>query len=452
MDGLGRRLADGARPQGPVRPPAQLALRLDPDGARLLLRALRLPASGPDRPPRPARPALVRHLARLLQLGADRRLGAALLPAAALPAGAHALDRLPRADGRAAADDGRALGGDPLHRPRRLPRDDQHRRLGRHRRRLRGRDRRRPDHRRRADLRGQRLPRRQSDRRHVRSGQLLRLRAVRAGLAVERQLGPAPSGARGGDLLRPAVRAWPGRARPPTRRRPAGGDAGACLARLSVQRLRPPVELERLAARRVIDLELRALRPAARPGRPAGARCNREVRALRASAADARRRARAWRRPSLALGLAAGAARHGDLRRRLRAHVRSPGDRPGPLGLLGAHPEESARSCLPVLDLGPDGPRRPAHGPQAAHRRAGDRGRLRAAAPRPGPPRGARRRSDDRRRDQPRALVLPVHRLVLADVPARDLLAGSRAGAEPEGEEIEARHSAGEPEGALASA
>ncbi len=124
---------------------------------------------GPDRPPRPARPALVRHLARLLQLGRDRRLGAALLPAAALSAGAHAVDRLPRADGRAAADDGRALGRDPLHRPRRLPRDAQHRRLGRDRRRLRGRDRRRPDHPRAADLRRRRLPRRQS-RRATRTG------------------------------------------------------------------------------------------------------------------------------------------------------------------------------------------------------------------------------------------------------------------------------------------
>ncbi len=67
--------------------------------------------------------------------------------------------------------------------------DAQHRRLGRDRRRLRGCDRRRPDHRRAASVRRGRLSRGQPLRRHLRSGQLLRLRALRAGPAVERASG-----------------------------------------------------------------------------------------------------------------------------------------------------------------------------------------------------------------------------------------------------------------------
>ena len=67
--------------------------------------------------------------------------------------------------------------------------DRQHRRLGSDRRRLRGRDRRRQDHRRRADLRRGVLPRGQPDRRHLRARQLLRLRPVRGGAAVERGAG-----------------------------------------------------------------------------------------------------------------------------------------------------------------------------------------------------------------------------------------------------------------------
>ena len=96
LDRLSGRLADGARLRGPVRPPAQRALRLDPDGAGLPRRALRLPPPGADRPPRPAGAALVRDLALLLQRRRDRRLGPARLPAARLPARTGALDRLPR--------------------------------------------------------------------------------------------------------------------------------------------------------------------------------------------------------------------------------------------------------------------------------------------------------------------------------------------------------------------
>ncbi len=96
VDRLPGRLADGARLRGPVRPRAQRALRLDPAGADLPPRPVRLPPPAADRPPRPARAARVRGLARLLQPRRDRRLGAARLPAARLPARAHALDRLSR--------------------------------------------------------------------------------------------------------------------------------------------------------------------------------------------------------------------------------------------------------------------------------------------------------------------------------------------------------------------
>ncbi len=258
----------------------------------LLPGAVRLLEAGPDRAPRPARPALVRDLAGLLQQRRDRRLGAALLPAAALPARAHALDRVPGQHRRAAAVARAQVGRRPLRGPRGLPADDQHRRLGRDRRRLRGRDRRRQDHRREPDLRRGLVPRRQPDRRHLRARQLLRLRAVRGDLPVERQLGRARRGPRRGDLLRPRDPRRPDRPRPAARRPPPRRDPGPGLARLSVLGLRPAVELERLADLGAARLEPRPVRPPARPRRPARGRGGGEVRPGRAGAAVRGRRAR----------------------------------------------------------------------------------------------------------------------------------------------------------------
>ena len=249
LDGLGRRLADGARQERPVRPRAQRALRLDPARPDLPARPLGLPPLAQVGPPRSARPAQLRDQPGLLQRRRDRRLGAALLPAARLPARPHALDRLPRSrprrrgGGGATPDDAGLADDRRRDRPDRAAAGRQPRRLRRHRRRLRGGDRRRQDHPRRADLR-RLLPRRQPDRRHLRPGQLLRLRPLRADLPVERLLGRPPRRSRRRRLLRPRddrrhlrARPRPGpppprNRRPPTRtptypprRRAAGGSA-----------------------------------------------------------------------------------------------------------------------------------------------------------------------------------------------------------------------------------
>ncbi len=99
----------------------------------------------------------------------------------------------PRLAGRLAAGRG------PL--PDRLPGRPQHGRLGRDRRRLRGRGRRRSDRPRRTDLR--QLPRRRLPGRHLRPGQLPRLRPLRADLALVGNLERPPRGPRRRRLLRP---------------------------------------------------------------------------------------------------------------------------------------------------------------------------------------------------------------------------------------------------------
>ena len=205
VDGKSGRLADGPRLQRPVRPPAERALRLDPARAALLLRPLRLPPLEADGPPRPAGAALVRGEPVLLRQGRHRRLGPARLPAARLPALPNAVDRVQGPARRPQPLDPAHLARDRDDVPDRLPRRAQHRRLGHDRRRLRRRDRRRQAHPRRPDLSGgrPRLRPRQPVRRHLRPGQLLRLRPVRARDAVERRVGRAAGVARRGDLLRP---------------------------------------------------------------------------------------------------------------------------------------------------------------------------------------------------------------------------------------------------------
>ena len=123
------------------------------------------------------------------------------LPAAALPARARALARVPatRGFGPAPVDPGRRSRG----RDRRADRRADHaerRRLERDRRRLLGCDRRRSDRRRRADLR--QLPLGRPVRRHLRAGRLLRVRALRAGASLERDLGRPARRPRRRDLLR----------------------------------------------------------------------------------------------------------------------------------------------------------------------------------------------------------------------------------------------------------
>ena len=86
---------------GRVRPARQRALHLAAAVPAVRAAVLRLPPAVLAAAPRPARAAVVLGLARVLQPRAHLRLGAAHLPAAALPARAHARAAAPRA--RAAA-------------------------------------------------------------------------------------------------------------------------------------------------------------------------------------------------------------------------------------------------------------------------------------------------------------------------------------------------------------
>ena len=97
------------------------------------------------------------------------------------------------------------------------------------------------------------VPRRQLVRRHLRPGQLLRLRSLRARPPVVRRVGRARGRPRGGDLLRPrgrrpAARGRPAAATRPPRPRPRRR-AGVRVGRVPVHRLRAAVERQRLARR-----------------------------------------------------------------------------------------------------------------------------------------------------------------------------------------------------------
>ena len=253
MDRLPGRLGNGARLLGRVRPLAELAVHLDPALPPLLRRPLRLAEAAADRQPRPAGPARLRRLPLLLQPGEHRALGAARLSGARLPAGAMPVDRLPRARVGAAADlaDDVAAGRGAL--PDGLPGRAEHGRRGGDRRRLRGGHRRPQDRPRRTALR--RLPRRHPLRRHLRPGQLRRLRAVRGDLALHRRMGRPARRPRRLDHLRhrhlhPAAGARdpdpPGTGGAPARR-----DPRLRLGRLPLHRLRARVGLQRRAGQRL---------------------------------------------------------------------------------------------------------------------------------------------------------------------------------------------------------
>ncbi len=186
MDRRPGRVDDGPRLSAAVRPRAERAVGVDPDGRPLLLRPARVAPALSDRPPRPSGPSQLRRQPGLLQRREHRGQRSPRLPAPSLPPGAHAVDRLPGRGRGAQAKRAppRSHRGVPLR--DRLPGNPERNRLGGDRRRVRGRGGCRPDHPWRGDLRRGPLPRRRSAGRHLRPRQLLRLRSLRGGAALER--------------------------------------------------------------------------------------------------------------------------------------------------------------------------------------------------------------------------------------------------------------------------
>ena len=261
-----------------------------------------------DADARPARPALVRRLARLLQ--PRRRLPErrARRSAARLPRCANRMDRLPRrphgAGSTAVVWPVWALAVATLFLVGFRVGLNVDNGAQRDRRRLRRRDRRRPDPRRPGSVRddagdgrpealrpgrlrrrdtrpdpGERPLRvRESARRHVRARRLSRLRAGRARLRLERAVGRASRGARDLDRVRPPR---PRRSRPrrsaPRRRAPRRA-ARLRLGRVPVHDVRPDVEHERRNRAGDSRVGLLARLVTRRPGRHHGARLVDEVR------------------------------------------------------------------------------------------------------------------------------------------------------------------------------
>ena len=151
MDRLPGRLADGPRLRGPVRPHAERSLRLAPAGADLPRSACSTGAARGGSSTSTCSSCSRSAISQIFFNAGDIGVSVPLAyPPLALPARAHALDRLPRAGRGAAPVAPVAWLGDRGVVPARLSGGAQHRRLRRHRRRLRGRDRRRPHHPRRA--------------------------------------------------------------------------------------------------------------------------------------------------------------------------------------------------------------------------------------------------------------------------------------------------------------
>ena len=303
------------------------------------------------------------------------------VPGPALPPGPGAVDRVPRPGRGAAAGlaGGLAAGRGAL--PDGLPGRPQRRRLGRDRRRLRQRRRRRPHHPRRTDLR--QLPRRRLPGRHLRPGQLLRLRPLRADLALVGKLGrPA---------RRPRRR---GRLRP---RSPSAScscsasasapDRPAAASPRSSPSAGPPTPTPPSPSSRTPTTpwsRCSSSRPCsslARPDRPRRAGVPRDLRQVRPGAAGpdaasptrSRTAARslALRRPRFAAGRAVA----GDA---------VAGDRPRPAHLLRPHDRLPGRPRLALQHLGPG----PVAGAAAHRDPRRDRGALplpRLPAPRASP-------------------------------------------------------------------
>ena len=220
--------------------------------AIFLLGLRRLAPLAARRQPRPARPARLRRLPLLLQPGRNRRLGAAPVPGAALPAGPGAVDRLPRQGGGAAAGLAGRLAADRRPLPDGLPGRPQHRRLRRDRRRLRQRRRRRPDRPRRTDLR--QLPRRRLRRATPTARSTTTPTSPSSGSGPGREAGttcPPPTAPRSSSTsLTFGFLILLGHPHPPgTGGPPPGRDPRLRLGRLPLHRLRPGVQLQRHARR-----------------------------------------------------------------------------------------------------------------------------------------------------------------------------------------------------------
>ena len=143
---------------------------------------------------------------------------------------AHALARRApaRAAGQAAAAHPRELARRAADRPGGLPGRPERDRLERDRCRLRGCARSRPHRRRQGAVRRRALLGRRRARRHVRPGELSRVRPVRAGAAVERLVGRPAGGAWRGARVRPVHPARPARPRPaPEGRARRDGSSGS---------------------------------------------------------------------------------------------------------------------------------------------------------------------------------------------------------------------------------
>ena len=311
----------------------------------------------------------------------------------------------------------------------RLPGDDQHRRLGGDRRRLRGHDRRRPDHPRRADLRRGRVPRRQPLRRHLRPGELLRLRPVRARHAVERRLGRArrrrtpprsPSTSRrspGSFCLRRC--ACVGGRRGPRARgrcwRSPGSPTRTPTSRCSRT---PTTRWSRRCSSGRWSLFARPLARGALLGRGDDG----QVRAARAGAAVRGRRPRPAARPGRAASGRRLAARCARCSSFVAAFVvvaaaaarpagdRSRASRPSSTAPWSASSTAPRRSASGARSTGSSGSRTAMLAATGAARRAA---RLRPAAAHLRPGRRARRRGADRAPALGRPLVLPLHPVVL---------------------------------------
>ncbi len=251
LDRLPGGMDDGPRLPGRIRAAGECHVRVDP-AVRAVHRAVLAIAAPAGAPPVAAAPgsadaARLLGLAGVLQPRRDRALGAARLPVPALPASADVGARVrARAPARAAAaarpDD---LAGDRSRVPGRLPDRPERDQLERDRRRLRGRDRLAQAVARSAAI--WELPAGQRPRRHLRTGQLLRLRPVHGDLRLERHLGSAAGRARRGDRLRSADAGRPVLPRSPDPRAEHGNRAGLHVGLLPVHALRAQLQQQRLA-------------------------------------------------------------------------------------------------------------------------------------------------------------------------------------------------------------
>ena len=148
----------------------------------------------------------------------------------------------------------------------------------------------------------------QRQRRHLRTGRLLRLRPVPGDLRVERDLGRPAGGPRRGDPVRPADAVRPVLARPPGPGTDVGGRARLRVGRVPVHAVDAQLEHERLAG--VAAAGAGAARDHLRAGAGGGRRARRPDQ-VRAAGARAAAPARSRRAAAPARGRAATCSRTG---------------------------------------------------------------------------------------------------------------------------------------------